>query len=60
MNGWNEYLMKQEQYRDQARDAARHRLVKGCQDAVLRHTSCQDAARRSEPTRLRDVQGQAA
>jgi hypothetical protein len=28
MNGWNEYTMKQEQYRDQLRGAEQHRLVK--------------------------------
>jgi hypothetical protein len=28
MNGWNEYAMKQEQYRDQLRGAEQHRLVK--------------------------------
>jgi hypothetical protein len=37
MNGWNEYAMKQEQYRDQLRGAEQHRLVKlvadDCQEA---------------------------
>ena len=28
MNGWNEFSMKQEQYRDQLREAEGHRLVK--------------------------------
>jgi len=28
MNGWNDYLMKQEQYRDQLLGAERHRLAK--------------------------------
>jgi hypothetical protein len=36
-NGWNEYAMKQEQYRDQLRGAEQHRLVKlvadDCQEA---------------------------
>lgn len=40
MNGWNDYLMKQEQYRDQLRDAERHRLVKLVAD------DCQDGASR--------------
>jgi hypothetical protein len=38
MNGWNEYAMKQEQYRDQLRGAEQHRLVKlvagDCQEAL--------------------------
>ncbi len=33
MNGWNEYAMKQEQYRDQLRGAEQHRLVKLVADA---------------------------
>jgi hypothetical protein len=37
MNGWNEYAMKREQYRDQLRGAEQHRLVKlvadDCQEA---------------------------
>lgn len=40
MNGWNDYLMKQEQYRDQRREAERHRLVKSIAD------DCQDTASR--------------
>ena len=28
MNGWNDYMMKQEQYRDQLRGAERQRLIK--------------------------------
>lgn len=28
MNGWNDFIMKQEQYRDQSREAARQRLIK--------------------------------
>jgi hypothetical protein len=38
MNGWNEYAMKQEQYRDQLREAEQHRLVKLVAD------DCQEAA----------------
>lgn len=40
MNGWNDYLMKQEQYRDQLREAERQRLVKFVAD------DCQDTASR--------------
>ena len=32
MNGWNEYAMKQEQYRDQLHGAEQHRLVKQVAD----------------------------
>jgi hypothetical protein len=28
MNGWNDYIMKQEQYRDQLREVERQRLIK--------------------------------
>jgi len=39
MNGWNDYSMKQEQYRDQLREAERQRLIKlvadGCQEAAV-------------------------
>ena len=39
MNGWNEYQMKREQYRDQARDADRHRVAKlvanDCQESAV-------------------------
>ena len=39
MNGWSEYTMKQEQYRDQVRGAERHRLAKlvedDCQESGL-------------------------
>jgi hypothetical protein len=39
MNGWSEYTMKQEQYRDQLRGAERHRLAKlvedDCQESGL-------------------------
>ena len=38
MNGWNEYAIKQEQYRDQLRGAEQHRLVKLVAD------DCQEAA----------------
>ena len=38
MNGWNDCSMKQEQYRDQLREAERHRLVKLVAD------DCQEAA----------------
>jgi hypothetical protein len=72
MNGWSEYLMKQEQYRDQARDAGRQRLVKlaaeGCQGSAIGQTIrhlVSGAARGSqvpcgEPARLRDVHTRAA
>lgn len=40
MNGWNDYSMKQEQYRDQLREAERQRLVKLAAD------DCQEAASR--------------
>ena len=40
MNGWNDYVMKQEQYRDQLREAERQRLVRLVAD------DCQDAASR--------------
>ena len=40
MNGWNDYSMKREQYRDQLREAERQRLIKlvadGCQEAAVR------------------------
>lgn len=68
MNGWNEYQMKREQYRDQARDANRHRVIKlaadGCQESavgqVFRNLVSGVAGRRQasgqvpcgEPTRL--------
>ena len=67
MNGWNEYQMKREQYRDQARDANRHRAIKlaadGCQESagqVFRNLVSGVAGRRAasgqvpcgEPTRL--------
>jgi len=39
MNGWNDYVMKQEQFRDQLRGAERHRLAKlvvdDCQEAAF-------------------------
>ena len=39
MNGWSGYMMKQEQYRDQLREAERHRLAKlvtdDCQESGL-------------------------
>jgi hypothetical protein len=38
MNGWNEYAMKHEQYRDQLREADRRRLVKLATD------NCREAA----------------
>ena len=38
MNGWNEYQMKREQYRDQARDADRYREIKLAAD------NCQESA----------------
>jgi len=38
MNGWNDYSMKQEQYRDQLREAEKQRLVKLVAD------DCQGAA----------------
>ena len=68
MNGYNEHLMKQEQYRDQARDADRHRVIKlvadDCQESavggVFRNLVSGMAGRRpasgqvpcGEPTRL--------
>ena len=43
MSGWNDYLMKQEQYRDQLRDAEKHRLVKqakgDCQESALQRAA---------------------
>jgi hypothetical protein len=33
MNGWNDFIMKQEQYRDQSREAARQRLIKSVADS---------------------------
>ena len=40
MNGWSDYSMKQEQYRDQLREAERQRLIKlvadGCQEVAVR------------------------
>lgn len=38
MNGWDDYLMKQQQYRDQLREAERQRLVRQAAD------DCQEAA----------------
>lgn len=38
MNGWNDYAMKQEQYRDQLREAERQRLVRLVAD------DCQESA----------------
>jgi len=42
MNGYNDYMMKQEQYRDQLRGAERHRLVKlvadDCQESAFGKT----------------------
>ena len=39
MNGWGDYMMKQEQYRDQLRGAERHRVAKlvadDCQESGL-------------------------
>jgi hypothetical protein len=39
MNGWNEYMMRHEQYRDQLRGAERQRLARlvtdDCQDSGL-------------------------
>jgi hypothetical protein len=43
MSGWNDYLMKQEQYRDQLRDAEKHRLIKqvrgDCQESALQRAA---------------------
>ena len=42
MFSWKDYAMKQEQYRDQLREAQKQRLVRpvtaGCQDSTIRHT----------------------
>jgi len=42
MNGYNDYMMKQEQYRDQLRGAERQRLVKlvadDCQESAFGET----------------------
>ncbi len=43
MSGWNDYLMKQEQYRDQLRDAEKRRLIKqvkgDCQESALQRAA---------------------
>jgi hypothetical protein len=43
MNGWNDYAVKQEQYRDQLREAEKQRLIRhikrdDCEDAAARRT----------------------
>lgn len=42
MNGYNDYMMKQEQYRDQLRGAERYRVVKlvadDCQESTFGET----------------------
>lgn len=70
MVGWNDYQVKREQYRDMARDADRHRMIKlvtdDCQESavghVIRNLVSEVARRRpasrqvpcDEPTRLRE------